>query len=141
MRIVGYRYGKGSGFSYNTATNRPEAGLSLAAAEGLPECRSFATLAAKELKMAYYYAGDFVGFGSDDEILIVNPVQITKKIYKRTINPETAREIAKIKIENFHFCKNYELNNRRPVMDENREAEIVAEITARYDKRIQEWTV
>jgi uncharacterized protein YcfJ len=140
MVIVGYRYGKGSGCSYNTATGRPEAGLSMAAAEGLPECRSFATQSAKTSRKDYYYTGDFAGFGSDDEILISNPVQITKREYSKMINQEAAREIAKIKIENFGICKNYELNHRRPVFDQAREAEIIAEITTRYEAKIREWT-
>ena len=111
----------------------------MASAENLPECRSFATMAARETRKTYYYSGNFAGFGSDDEVLISNPVQITKKCYLASCTAEARDMIAKIKIENFDFCRKYEVSHVRPLFDKIRETEIIAEINSRYDALIAKW--
>lgn len=85
--IAGYRYGKApeGGRSYNTRDNFYEAGVSMASVAGLDECRSFATMAARETRKRYYYVGIICGTGSDDEYLLSGVRQIKATEYKQII--------------------------------------------------------
>lgn len=87
IHTVGYRYGSApkDGQSYNTRDNQHEAGVSMASVAGLPECRSFATMSSRDNRKKAYYEGDVVGFGGDDEPLVVNIKAITKQIYDRLV--------------------------------------------------------
>jgi hypothetical protein len=77
-KVVGYRYGEApeSGRSYNTRESKQEDGVSMASVNNLKESRSFATMSAKENRKKFYYEGNVVGHGGDDEPLIsnINPI-------------------------------------------------------------------
>ncbi len=96
--VVGYRYGRANGNSYNTRENHYENGVSMASVAGLPECRSFATMAAKEAKEKTYYIGMVSGQGGDDEYLLKNVVEISSKKYKAWLSDN--KEITKIYVQN-----------------------------------------
>lgn len=78
--IVGYRYGSAppSGRSYNTMTQSYEDGVSLASALGDREIGSFAVSGAKDRPIKYY-KGVKKGFGGDNEHLIGDVIEISKK--------------------------------------------------------------
>lgn len=80
---VGYRYGAApeSGYSHNYATGRSECGVAMASVGMTPECRSFATLEARESRRRYYYRGIVAGTGGDDEVCLTNVVRITHREY------------------------------------------------------------
>jgi len=143
MKIAGYRYGKApmTGYSINTATNKKEKGVSMASVENLPECKSFATQTAKEKRKKYYYYGDFAGFGSDDEIVMSNAKQMTKKEFLTLCTIEAKKFVSDLRIEGFKFCQRYELNYVKPMFDKEREKEILDEIKKRYAKNISEWSI
>jgi len=82
QRMAGYRYGKANGNSYNTRDNKHENGASMASVVGLSECRSFATMHAKENRQKIYYIGTIAGKGGDDEYLLTNITRISSKEYK-----------------------------------------------------------
>lgn len=92
--MVGYRYGKApeTGKSYNTRDGKQEAGVSMASVAGSPECNSIATLSAKETRKAYYYSGNYAGIGSDDEYILSDCVQITKKEYTKLVKEDSAKK-------------------------------------------------
>ena len=101
IKTVGYRYGKApeSGLSYNYAENRNEDGLSMASVAHTAECRSFATMEAKESRRKYFYEGEICGTGGDDEFLLTNIKQITGKEYRALKNKETTGYIINEKLE------------------------------------------
>lgn len=80
--IVGYRYGNApeGGRSYNSMYKKYEDGVSLASGLGRDEVGSFAVSGSKKRPIKYY-RGKKSGTGGDDEYLIKNPVEITKKEY------------------------------------------------------------
>jgi hypothetical protein len=87
IHTVGYRYGDApeSGYSYNTRENRNEKGVSLASAASLPESRSFATMDAASKRKVRYYEGDIIGYGGDDEPIMVNLKPITEASYTKRL--------------------------------------------------------
>jgi len=89
-QIVGYRYGKApeGGRSYNTKEQKYEDGVSLASALGGKEIGSFAVSGAKGHSKKYYI-GEKIGFGGDDEHLISNAKEITKKEYDSLVKSPT----------------------------------------------------
>ena len=91
IHTIGYRYGDApkSGFSYNTREGRNERGISLASAAGLPKRRSFATMSAEENRKIKYYEGDVIGYGGDDEPIMVNLKPITKKDYESKLKDQS----------------------------------------------------
>ena len=93
-KVVGFRYGKApeNGASWNYAENKPEIGVSMASAMGLPESEGFATLEAKKSRKPFYYEGDAVGFGGDGEIIMKNIKEITPTEYQQKVkSPENLR--------------------------------------------------
>lgn len=91
LKTVGYRYGDApeSGYSFNTRENKQEKGVSMASVAGIPESRSFATMAAKKRGIKYY-EGDVIGYGSDGEPIMINIVPITETNYhKKALSKQT----------------------------------------------------
>ncbi len=94
IKTVGYRYGSApeSGFSYNTREGRPEKGISMASAGGNEESKQFATMGAKEAgRKKIYYEGDIIGYGGDDEPIMVNVREISAKEYINRLNSEEGK--------------------------------------------------
>ena len=87
---VGYRSGNApkSGRSFNTRENEFEHGVSLIGVNNLPPVRSFAISGAREQgRDIKFYKGEIIKeTGGDDEFLMQNPVEITKKEYDRFID-------------------------------------------------------
>lgn len=86
LKTVGYRYGDApeGGYSFNTRENKQENGVSMASVAGIPESRSFATMAAKKRGIKYY-EGDVIGYGSDGEPVMINIVPITETNYHKKV--------------------------------------------------------
>jgi hypothetical protein len=120
LQGVGFRYGEGpsNGKSYNTRDNKYENGYSMASVSGLPESRSFATESAKK-RGIFYYEGDIVGFGSDDEPIMANGRKISKKEYESKYNSLENLKTRAI-IQNRHLMNNisFEKNWRDPTYNE-----------------------
>ena len=89
-KVVGYRYGEApeSGCSYNTRENKQEIGVSMASVNNLRETRSFATISARENRKKFYYEGNVIGHGGDDEPLISNAKPISYNDYKAKLNSD-----------------------------------------------------
>jgi len=89
LTTVGYRYGKApiGGKSFNTMTNKFESGTSMASAGGLPEIQSFATAGAFK-RGRFYYEGDIIGYGGDDEPIMAYPRMISVAQYQRSLKSE-----------------------------------------------------
>lgn len=75
----------------------------MASVAGLRETRSFATAGAKQTRKRYYYEGDIIGFGGDDEPIMENVKLITAIDYKSKMadveNKKAALEIIRDKLE------------------------------------------
>lgn len=85
-KIVGYRYGAAPacGYSWNSAEDRREPGVSMAQVGYLPEVRSFAIGGLKGASAKkYYYIGTIAGEGGDDEVCLVDVQRITYQEYLR----------------------------------------------------------
>lgn len=95
IEVVGYRFGKApiSGYSYNYAEGKNEAGVSMASVGLIPESRGFATMEAKESRRKYYYRGIIVGTGGDDEVCLTDCVQITAKEYNAGKGNEAGQDV------------------------------------------------
>ena len=132
-KIVGYRYGKASGNSYNTRDNKCENGVSMVSVAGLPECRSFATMSAKENRGKYYYTGICSGKGGDDEYLLQNVKEISQKEYLNWLenNKEIISMFVKAEIEELEWAMNYQIDNLPWPMDHK-----IKEIKDRCAKQI-----
>ena len=81
--IVGYRYGEApkDGRSYNYRDKNYECGVSMASVGYYKEIGSFAVSEANQSRRKYYYIGDIIGTGGDDEICLSNVRRITYKNY------------------------------------------------------------
>ena len=81
--IVGYRYGEApkDGRSYNYRDKNYECGVSMASVGYYKEIGSFAVSEANQSRRKYYYIGDIIGTGGDDEICLSNVRRITYKDY------------------------------------------------------------
>ncbi|QGH73435.1 MAG: protein of unknown function DUF3990 [Podoviridae sp. cty5g4] len=95
VRTVGYRYGAApeSGRSYNSRENKYEEGISLASAAGRTESKSFATMDAAAKRKKYYYEGDIIGYGGDDEPIMVNAKKITAKEYENELKKDAVGKL------------------------------------------------
>lgn len=82
--IVGYRYGEApkEGGSYNYRDNEFECGVSMASVGYYKEVGSFAVSDANRDRKKYYYIGEIVGTGGDDEICLSNVKRITYNEYR-----------------------------------------------------------
>jgi len=85
VKTVGYRYGEApeSGQSYNSRENKYESGVSMASVFGFDESRGFATMDAASKRKIYYYEGEVIGFGGDDEFVMSNLSPISKAEYNK----------------------------------------------------------
>ena len=86
-KIVGYRYGLApeSGRSYNTATNSYEDGVSMAKVGHIEENGLLSVTSYKDSRKKYYYTGQVIGEGGDDEICLSNVKQVTYREYVKLL--------------------------------------------------------
>jgi len=135
IRAVGYRYGNApeGGRSYNTRKDMYEEGVSMASVAGGTENRLFAASALKEKGVKkVYLEGDVIGYGGDDELIMINTKEITKQQYDQKINsPENKEASLLLAIDKAKTAKN--LLNRGFHGYDKEFSEALTKVNALYD--------